>query len=99
MKLDKARKELKITALISISAGILCFFGLGCFLFLLHGNWHKFSSVSGDKHVQAVIDYLFLAIKECLFGGLPGFGLILIGVGNSILRYLKMENESSNNKT
>jgi hypothetical protein len=64
----------------------------------LHDKWQKFINVSDDKHVQAVIAYLLLAIKALLFLGLPGFGVLIIGVGYSIVQFLKIENEGSQNK-
>ena len=99
MKLFKARKELKFVAVLSIFLGVLCFLTSAISFFWLNGEWDKFTSFSDDQSVKAVVSSLLSIIKLFLFMMLPGFGLSIVGVGLSILRFLKIENEGSQNKT
>ncbi|HEY3762776.1 MAG TPA: hypothetical protein VGN23_13610 [Verrucomicrobiae bacterium] len=91
MASDKAQKELKFIAIVSVVSGISGLIASAYYWFTLRSG--NFSHLGGDEHAQAAISWLLLALKIFSFMILSGISIVMIILRWRILVFFKKVNE------
>jgi len=94
MEPEKTRKRLVFIAIIATFAGVFGLVASVWYAFILESSSEKFAKLGVDEHAQAAISGLLTSLKILSVVVIPGFSVIALAVGLSILALLRKAHET-----